>query len=129
MAEESSATQSARASTAVQSTMLGELLENAEIATIAVDDAGRYVAVNQYACELVGYSREELLGRRVGELNPDSELREHAEQVDAGERDEGDLVIRRKDGCRLRVRYRTARTTLARMPFTVAIFWAAGEPA
>ena len=129
MTERPSATQAARASAAVQSTMLGELLENARIAAVAVDDGGRYVAVNRYACELVGYNREELLGRRVGELNPESDLREHAAQVEAGERADGNLVIRRKDGRPLRVRYRTAPTTLARMPFTVAIFWAAGERA
>ena len=113
----------------VQSTLLGELLENAQIAAIAVDDAGRYVAVNQFACDLVGYSREELLGRRVGELNPQTDLPEHVEEVQAGERQEGELLIHRKDGRSLRVAYRTARSTLARMPFTVAFFWAVPDAA
>ena len=129
MAEEVSATQTTRASAVVQSTLLGELLENAQIAAIAVDDAGRYVAVNQYACDLVGYSREELLGRRVGELNPQSDLPEHVEEVQAGERQDGELLIRRKDGRRLRVAYRTARSTLARMPFTLAFFWTVPDAA
>ena len=118
-------TQATRASTVVQSTMLGELFENAQIGAIAVDDAGRYVAVNQYACELVGYTREELLGRRVGDLNPETDLTRQVAQVLAGERDEGEVTIRRKDGGALHVRYRAARTTLARMPFAVAFFWPA----
>ena len=122
---EVSTTQATRASTVVQSTMLGELLENAQIGALAVDDAGRYVAVNQHACELVGYTREELLGRRVGDLNPQTDLAAQVAQVIAGERDEGEVTIRRKDGGELPIRYRAARTTLARMPFTVAFFWAA----
>lgn len=107
----------------VQSTLLGELLEHAEIAAIATDHEGRYLAVNRYACELVGYARDELLGRRVGELNPGTELPAHLEQVLAGERNEGELVVRRKDGGDLCLHYRAAKTKLARMPFTVAFFW------
>jgi PAS domain S-box-containing protein len=107
----------------VQSTMLGELLEHAQIAAIVTDDEGRYLAVNRYACDLVGYGREELLGRRVGDLNPASELATHLEQVLGGERSEGELVVQRKDGGDLRVHYRAAKTTLARLPFTVAFFW------
>jgi PAS domain S-box-containing protein len=40
-------------------------------ATLVADDKGRYVAVNDASCQLLGYTREELLQRSVWDLTPD----------------------------------------------------------
>ena len=39
-------------------------------AALVADDHGRYVAVNDAACRLLGYSRDELLGMNVWDLTP-----------------------------------------------------------
>ena len=119
---QSEATRSAVASAAVQSTLLGELLDRALIGVLAVD-SGRYIAANAYACELTGYEREDLIGRRVGELNPLSELPRQFAEVETGDRDGGQVVIRRKDGTEVTVHYRAARTTLAGMQLMLGVFW------
>jgi len=119
---QSEATRSAVASAAVQSTLLGELLDRALIGVLAVD-AGRYIAANAFACELTGYEREDLIGRRVGELNPFSDLPQQFAEVEAGQRDGGEVVIRRRDGTEVTVRYRAARTKLAGMQLMLGVFW------
>ncbi len=49
------------------------LLENALDAIVIADDAGRSVEVNPAMCALVGWSREELVGRKLAELVVDGE--------------------------------------------------------
>jgi PAS domain S-box-containing protein len=119
---QSEATRSAVATAIVQSTLLAELLDAAEIGVLAVD-SGRYVAANAYACALTGYEREELIGRRVGELNPLSDLPQQFAEVTAGARTGGELVIRRKDGSELPIAYRAVRTRLAGMQLLLGVFW------
>ena len=46
----------AAANSLVQSTLLGELFEHAHVGVVAAD-SGRYIAANEYACELTGYDR------------------------------------------------------------------------
>ena len=57
------------------------LLENALDAIVIADDAGRSVEVNPAMCALVGWSREELLGRNLAELVVDGESEADPEAV------------------------------------------------
>ena len=109
---------------ALQSTLLGELLENAQIGALAVD-RGTYVAANEHACEILGYDRSDLIGTRVGELHPFSELPRHFGEIEQGLRQGGDLRITRKDGEEIAIRYRAVRTTLAGLPIILGLFWRA----
>src|ERR1700751_4179359 len=45
----------------IQASLRGEAVEHGPAAVFVADEHGRYVAVNQAACKLVGYEREELL--------------------------------------------------------------------
>jgi uncharacterized membrane protein YdjX (TVP38/TMEM64 family) len=49
----------------IQSNLLGEALENAQLAVFVADEETRYIAVNSYACRMLGYAREELLDLHV----------------------------------------------------------------
>ncbi|HTP74707.1 MAG TPA: EAL domain-containing protein [Burkholderiaceae bacterium] len=46
-----------------------DTIELAAIGISHVDDSGRYVQVNRALCELLGYTREELLGKTVKEIS------------------------------------------------------------
>jgi PAS domain-containing protein len=98
------------ASMLVQSTLLGEMLENARIGALAVDE-GHCVAANAYLCELLGYEREELIGTSVAELPI------------AGVQESGDLNVTGKDGHELHLSYRVVPTTLAGMDIVIGLFW------
>jgi PAS domain S-box-containing protein len=106
---------SSAASDLVQSTLLGELLENARIGALAIE-SGRYVAANAHACELTGYPREELIGRRVGDVP-----HQFAELLQR-RRDGGVLTIKRKDGVELEVSFRTVETMLSGLPLMLTLF-------
>ena len=48
----------------VQAGLLGEAIDRAPDAVLVADESMRYLAVNQAACRLLGYTREELLALR-----------------------------------------------------------------
>jgi PAS domain-containing protein len=60
----------ARAHTLFQQTLLGDAAEHAEIGIMVWNEERRYVAVNTFACRMLGVSREDLLGSQVGDQNP-----------------------------------------------------------
>ena len=118
---------SGRADPELQRALLGEALDTAELAVFVFEDAEHYVAVNDAACELSGYTREELLDLPLRRLaaDPEQTLR-ILELVAAGERTAGSARMRRKDGEVVDVQYRASRATIAGMPFLVAVYWRAG---
>jgi len=49
-----------------------EMLEQAPSAIFVHDTTGRLIEVNKKACESLGYSRAELLGKHIGEIDPEA---------------------------------------------------------
>ena len=45
----------------IQASLLGEAVDSGPVAVFVADEQMRYVAVNEYAASLLGYSRAELL--------------------------------------------------------------------
>ena len=99
---------SAASSSLVQSTLLGELLEHAHVGAVAAD-SGRYVAANEYACELTGFDRSELIGRPASEM---------CRQLGSGV-----MTLQCKDGEGIEVSYRAVDAHLAGLPVTLGLFW------
>ena len=99
---------SAASNALVQSTLLGELLEHANVGAFAAD-SGRYIAANEYACELTGFERAELIGRPADEL--------------CRQRGSGVTGLRCKDGREIEVSYHAVDAILAGLPVTLGLFW------
>ena len=80
------------------------LFEKAPDGILVTDADGRYIEANEAACRMTGYTRDELLGKRVGDLT-DPKERAYSDQRFALLRKVGttraDRVIIRKDGSRL----------------------------
>jgi PAS domain S-box-containing protein len=108
----------------LQTSLLGEAIEHAPAAVFVFDDQGRYVAVNRYACDLLGYPRRELLELRLGDLAVarDDSI-ELYNAVVSMEEPEGVVRVRRSDGEELDLRFRARETTIGGMNFYIAIAW------
>lgn len=52
------------------------LFEEAMDGIIIVDSEGRYIDVNQHACIMLGYTREEIIGKRFPDLHSPSQMRQ-----------------------------------------------------
>ena len=78
-----------------------ELLEQAPDGIFVADLDGRYTDVNQAGCDLVGFSREELLGKTVVDLLFAEDLPRLAltkQQLLGGRSETAEWRLRRKDG-------------------------------
>ena len=105
----------------IQASLLGEAVEHGPAAVFVADETGRYVAVNQAACSLVGYTRDELLAMSVADLLPPGASLERWQQI-AGQRSiSGSASIRRKDGSLVTFTYVAGGTTVAGMPVYVSV--------
>jgi PAS domain S-box-containing protein len=107
----------------VQSVLLGDAVEHAPVAILVADDEMRYVAANQYACELLGYSREELLEKRITDIARYPEAPEEFKQMVAKRELEGVSTVVRRDGTELKLRYRAREITMAGLAYYVAVSW------
>jgi PAS domain S-box-containing protein len=107
----------------IQATLLAEALDNGPVAVFVVGDDFRHIAVNQYACTLLGYSREELLALSARELAPELDLDAQLVNALTVRRLEGRTALRRKDGSEVELEFRASETQVAGMPFFVSVGW------
>lgn len=102
----------------IQASLLGEAVDNGPAAVFVADENRRYVAVNRAACELLGYSREELLALRVDDVAADvsdwGEMQANGTLASAAE-------LTRKDGTKLKFTYVAGATVVAGMPVYVSV--------
>ena len=106
----------------VHATLLGEALEHGPVAVFVFDEELRYVAVNEYACSLLGYERAELLELRAGALSEPGSMEEYAAVVQRHQA-EGRTRVRRKDGAVIPLRFRACETRVAGLTFYVGVAW------
>ena len=82
------------------------LFEQAPDAILVVDREGFYIDANPAACVLTGYTRDELLQMRIGDLTTPSERPRSVERFDLLQktgRTRADRILQRKNGTRVPV--------------------------
>src|SRR5712691_6140493 len=107
----------------VQSILLGDAVEHAPVAILVADDEMRYVAVNHSACELLGYTREELVGMLVTDLARYEEAPSEFSRMLAHGSLSCTTTLRRKDGSEITLRHRSGETAIAGLTYYVAVCW------
>ena len=111
----------------IDTVLVGEALEHGPVAVFVFDEEGRYIAVNGMACRLLGYGRDDLLSRRIGELSAQTAaeaVQSYLAAMEAGT--EATTEVRRADGSTIRLRFRAAAAKVAGMPVFVGVAWPAG---
>jgi PAS domain S-box-containing protein len=104
----------------VLESLLGDGAEHASLGLFVYDDDGRYVAVNRYAAELLGYDRGELLQHDIADFTAggiDRSVLLHRE------RREGVRLVHRKDGTTVPVAFVVSPTEVASLGFYLAVVW------
>ena len=107
----------------MQSVLLGEAIEHAPVAILVADDEMRYVAANATACELLGYTRAELLERRVPDIAGYPEAEGEFEAMIASGELVGRTTVTCKDGTKRNLRHRSSETKIAGLAYYVAVLW------
>ena len=107
----------------IQASLLGEAVDSGPVAIFVADEQMRYVAVNEYAASLLGYSRAELFKLRVTDVARTPEAPNDFELMMRNREQAGVSVLTRKDGSEFRLGYRASETRIAGMPLYVCIGW------
>lgn len=85
---------------------LREFVEQAPDGIFVANLEGRYIDVNSAGCRMLGYEREELIGKTIVDLIPADrlgQLERERERLLAGRTEVSEWVLRRKDGSYLPV--------------------------
>ena len=109
----------------VQKSLVGEALEHGPMAIFVCDESGRYIAVNAYACDLLGYTRDELLDLPLTEVAVNPSAQDDFDEVQhrAGTHT-GLTVLRHSDGTELPMHFLASQTTVGGMALFVGVCWA-----
>jgi PAS domain S-box-containing protein len=105
----------------IQTSLLGEAIENAPVPVLVADEHGCYVAVNQAACALLGYSREELLAMRATDVVCADDAPAEWAELELHGTQSGLAQMRRKDGSSVEFAYVAGATLVAGMSVYVSV--------
>lgn len=91
------------------------IIEGSRDAIFVSDIEARFTMVNQAACDLTGYPRDELLRMRIPDLHEDTDLgafRAYHAQIMAGAETLTEARIRRKDGTKVDTEFNNRRVVV-----------------
>jgi PAS domain S-box-containing protein len=109
----------------IQTSLLGEAIENGPVAVLVADEHGRYVAVNQAACRLLGYTREELLAMQATDVARYDEAPAEWAEMELRGSHTGVSTVTCKNGSTVEFAYVAGATVVAGMPVFVSFGTAA----
>jgi PAS domain S-box-containing protein len=105
----------------VQASLVGEAIDRGPALVLVADEEMSYLAVNQYACDVLGYSREELLSLKVTDVASDPGAAQAFSGFVAATAAAGRARLRRKDGTEVEFDFRASKTTVAGLELYVSI--------
>jgi PAS domain S-box-containing protein len=111
---------SLNARSVVLETLLMEAIEFADMAICVYDDEGRYVTVNDCACKILGYTRDELIKHDVGDFTEGGIDRK---VLLSRKHREGVRLVKRKDGSTVPCAFVVTPTRVGHLPYFVAMWW------
>ena len=107
----------------IQASLLGEAIFHGPVAVLVADERGRYVAVNEPALALLGYTRDELLELTITDIARYPEAKAEFGRLRKRGTGSGRTTLTRKDGQTVEVGYRSGVTKVAHMQVWVSVMW------
>jgi len=105
----------------VQRALISEAVDLSSALVFVADDAMQYLAVNRRACETLGYTRAELLSMRVTDIAVSVAASNLYREMMETRSQQGDVMLRTKDGKLLPFFYSASEVHLARMRYWVSV--------
>jgi PAS domain S-box-containing protein len=105
----------------VQEVLLAEAVTNAGFVVLVADERMRYLAVSDGACEVLGYSRDELLRLSVPDVVVETEAGALYDQFLRAGSQQGRITLRCKDGSHVTAGYAARKTRVSGLPGYVSI--------
>jgi PAS domain S-box-containing protein len=107
----------------IQASLLGEAIFHGPVPVFVADERGRYVAVNEPAVKLLGYSRDELLALTITDVARYPEAKAEFGRLRKRGKGSGRTTLTRKDGTAVELAYRSGVTKVAHMQVWVSVMW------
>src|SRR5258705_7006771 len=105
----------------IQQFLLYDAIDTSPALVFIADDEMRYLAVNNTACAVLGYSREELLSMRVTDVVVSAEAPTLYQRMMDDESQQGDVDLLTKDGAQLPFIYEAAQAHIAETRYWISI--------
>jgi PAS domain S-box-containing protein len=114
----------------VQASLIGEAIDGGPVAVFVADEDMRHLAVNGLGAELLGYTRDEILGLTVEDVSAEEDAAERFRALVASRvRLDGEAGLVAKDGTIVRFHRRAQITSIAGLTAFVWVGWPLDEPA
>ena len=113
---------------AVQTMLLGDSVEHAEVGVLVWNEDRRYVAANPKACELIGTTREQLLAGAVGSTNRSPEAKAAIDAILEHVPAQGEIAVTRPDGTEVMLDWLVFPTAIAGLDHIIGLFWDRARP-
>jgi PAS domain S-box-containing protein len=111
----------------IQTALLGEAVDAGPALVFVADERMTYIAVNRRACEVLGYTRDELLELTVTDVARESTSPAEYDQMLARGFRNGEAVLTRKDGTTVPFAYQATKTKVAGLQLFVSVGFVPSE--
>jgi PAS domain S-box-containing protein len=105
----------------IQQFLVYNAVDRSSALIFVADDEMRYVAVNSRACEVLGYTRAELLSLRVTDIAVAAEAGDLYREMMRTRSQQGDVNLRTKDGDLLPFFYSASEVRVAGIDYWVSV--------
>jgi len=105
----------------LQQVLLQDAIDRSPALIFVADDEARYLAVNTTACEVLGYSRSELLALRVTDVAVSVEAESLYQEMLTVRSQQGDVELRTKEGVLLPFVYEASEVTVGQTRHWVSV--------
>jgi PAS domain S-box-containing protein len=105
----------------LQHVLLSDAVDRSPALVFVADDEMQYLAVNSTACDVLGYTRQELLSLRVTDIAVSVEAESLYQEMLSARSQQGDVQLRTKDGDLLPFVYEASEVMVGNVQHWVSV--------